>query len=72
MADANPGVRRSEAERPGWHSHRFSRRRSVAQAVVRSGLVGVVAPPAGDAADLPEVVDDLAIEQFVAQVGLES
>ena len=32
----------------------------------------MIAPPAGDAADLLQAVEDLAIEQFVAQAGIEA
>jgi hypothetical protein len=34
-------------------------------------LVVVIAPPTGDGADLIQGIEDLAIEQFIAQAGIE-
>jgi len=39
---------------------------------VRAQPVVVIAPPAGDAADLLKAVEDLAVEQFITQTGIEA
>ena len=47
-------------------------RGQVAQTAVRPRSVVMVAPPVGDAADLLEAVEDLTIQQFVAELGVEA
>src|SRR5215207_8060750 len=55
----------------GWHDHLWSRR-AVAERGVRAHLI-VVAPPALDHdLCLAQAVEDLAIEQLVAEPGIEA
>ena len=39
---------------------------------MRAQSVVMIAPPPGDAADLFQTVEDLAIEQLIAQAGIEA
>jgi len=70
--DQNWRVERSGAERPSWHLDRFWGRWAVAETAVRAQSVVMIAPPAGDAADLLQTVEDLAIEQFITQASIEA
>lgn len=38
---------------------------------MRADSVVMIAPPAGDAANLLKAVEDLAIEQLIAQTGID-
>src|ERR1044072_5943171 len=62
---------RSGAERPGWHHHGLRRRWAIAQAAVRTQPIVMIGPPAGDAAELFEAGEDLAVEQIIAQTAIE-
>lgn len=39
---------------------------------MRPEAIVMIAPPAGDAPDLPQTVEDFTIEQFIPQAGIEA
>ncbi len=57
-------------ERPAWHD-RLWRWRTMAERAMPADLVIVLAPESGDDANFLQCIEDIPIEQFVAEPGIE-
>ena len=72
LGQAGWPAERSGSGRPAWHDDRYGSRRPVCQAAVCAYCVFMASPGCSDSRGFLEGVEDLAVQELVAQPGIEA